>query len=79
MNSLLLNWFDDWGRAIHDGLGNTWLIVLICVFAVCSLWLLKNILSASINKTKMKIKWVQIIFLIIFVLFTIWFCALTRL
>lgn len=79
MKSLLCNWFDDWGRAIYDGLGRTWLIILIVLFSFISLYLLQNILRASINKSKIVIKWGQIILLIIFVLFTIWFCTLLRL
>ncbi len=79
MNSLLCNWFDDWGRAIYDGLGETWLIILTLVFAGIALFLLQNILRASINKTKIKIKWFQIIFCIIFILFTIWFCTILTL
>ncbi len=74
--SLLCNWFDDWGRAIKIGLGETWLIILICLFSVVALYLLQNILRASINKTKIVIKWGQIIFLIILVLFIVWFCIL---
>ncbi len=76
MKSLLCNWFDDWGRTIHDGLGSTWITILIVVFAAISLYLLQDILKASINKTKFKIKWFEIFLLIIFVLFTIWFCTI---
>ena len=76
MNSLLLNWFDDWGNSIREGLGETGLIILIVVFSFCALFLFQNIARASINKTKMKIKWGQIFFSIIFVLFIIWFCFL---
>lgn len=76
MVSLLCNWFDDWGRAIKNGLGETWLIILIVAFSVIALVLLQNILRASINKTKIVIKWGQIIFLVIFVLFIVWFCIL---
>ena len=76
MKSLLLNWFDDWGFAIRDGLGQSGLITLIVVFTFIALFLLQNIARASINKTKLVVKWGQIFFLIIFVLFIIWFCTL---
>lgn len=76
MVSLLCNWFDDWGRSIRNGLGETWLIILIVAFSVIALCLLSNILRASINKTKIVIKWGQIIFLVIFVLFIVWFSIL---
>jgi len=76
MTSLLCNWFDDWGRSIRAGLGETWLIVLIVVFSFIALCLLQNIFRASINKTKFVFKWGQLILLIIFVLFIIWFSIL---
>lgn len=74
--SLLCSWFDDWGRAIKNGLGQTWLIILIVAFTFVAMLLLQSILRASINKTKFKIKWGQIFLLIIFVLFIVWFCFL---
>lgn len=73
MNSLLCNWFDDWGRTIRNGLGNTWMIIFIVAFVSIALCLLISIFKASVNKTKFVIKWGQIIFFIIFVLFAIWF------
>ena len=76
MQSLMCNWFEDWGRAIKDGLGQLWLIILIVVFASVSLLLLSNIIRASVNKSKIVIKWGQIILLAIFLFFTIWFLTL---
>lgn len=76
MNSLLCNWFDDWGRSIKNGLGTSWLIVLIILFAFISFYLIFNIFKASVNKTKLAFKWGQILFLIIFVLFIVWFSIL---
>lgn len=76
MKSLLLNWFDDWGMAIKEGLGQTWLIICVCIFACFALFLMQNMLRASINKTKVQFKWGQLIFTIIFTLMTIWFCTL---
>ena len=76
MNSLICNWFDDWGRAIRDGLGQTWMIVLIVVFAGMTLYLLQNVLRASISKTKIVFKWGQLFLMIVFLLFTIWFCCI---
>ncbi len=76
MVSLLCNWFDDWGVAIREGLGETWLIILLVAFSVIALGLLSNILRASINKTKIVIKWGQILMLIVFVLFIVWFSIL---
>ena len=80
MNSLLCNWFDDCGFKIIDGLGQTGLIIFIVVFAVLICFTLYNIFLAQIFKPradrKFKIKWVQIIFTVILVLFTIWFCTL---
>ncbi len=76
MVSLLCNWFDDWGVAIREGLGETWLIILLVAFSVIALGLLSNILRASINKTKFVFKWGQILMLIVFVLFIVWFSIL---
>ena len=76
MQSLMCNWFEDWGRVIKDGLGQFWLIVLIVVFASISLLFLSNILRASVNKSKIVIKWGQLILLAIFLFFTIWFLTL---
>ena len=73
MNSLLCNWFDDWGRAIKNGLGTTWMIILLVVFSAIALLLMISIFKASVNKTKFVIKWGKIILLIIFVLFIVWF------
>ena len=76
MKSLLCNWFDDWGIAIRNGLGTGWLIALVVIFSVIALWLLQNILRASINKSKIVIKWGQLILLVVFVLFIVWFSIL---
>ncbi len=74
--SLLCNWFDDWGRAIESGLGRTWLIILTVALLLVALYLFQDIIRASINKTKIKIKWGEIIVFIIFALFIAWFCYL---
>lgn len=74
--SLLCNWFQDWGVAIESGLGRTWLIILTVALLCVDLFLLQDILRASINKTKIKIKWGEIILFIIFTLFVVWFCYL---
>lgn len=78
MNSLLCSWFDEWGRAIGDGLGRTGLIIFIVAFVAIMMFMLYNIFLAQIFKPradrKFKIKWVQLIFVIILGLFTVWFC-----
>ncbi|MBO5022359.1 MAG: hypothetical protein J6C53_02650 [Clostridia bacterium] len=76
MINVLCNWFHDWGVAIKDGLGETWLIILLVAFSVIALGLLSNILRASINKTKFVIKWGQILLLAVFILFIVWFSIL---
>ena len=73
---LLCNWFTDLGRTIQQSLGQTWIIILMCVFAFLGLWLMQNVFRASIGKTKIVFKWGQIIFMIIFILLTIWFITL---
>ena len=73
---LLCNWFTDLGRSVQQALGQTWIIVLLCLFACITIWLMQNILRASINKTKIVFKWGQIVLLIIFTLLTIWFITL---
>ena len=74
--SLICNWFDDWGIAIKEGLGQTWMIVLLALFSFVALYLLQDILRASINKTKIVVKWGELFFLAIFVFFIVWFCTL---
>ena len=74
--SLICNWFDDWGIAIKEGLGQTWMIVLLALFSFVALYLLQDILRASINKTKIVMKWGELFFLAIFVFFIVWFCTL---
>lgn len=74
--SLLLNWFSDWGLAIKNGLGQTWLIVLIVAMTFWALCLFQSVIRASINKTKLKIKWLSLIWLVILVLFIVWFITL---
>lgn len=73
MNSLLCNWFEDWGRAIKSGLGTAGVVTLLVVFSVIALLLVYRLCKAAINKPKVVIKWGQLILLIIFVLFIIWF------
>ena len=73
---LLCNWFTDLGRSVKAGLGQTGVIILMCVFAVFTIYLLQNVLRASIGKTKIVFKWGQIVFLVIFTLLTIWFITL---
>ena len=74
--SLVCNWFDDWGLAIKEGLGETWMIVLLALFSFVALYLLQDILRASINKTKIVVKWGELFLLAIFMFFIVWFCTL---
>ncbi len=76
MNSLLLSFIDDWGRAIGQGLGRTWLIVFIIVFLAITLFMFTNIFIRQVAKSKFKFKWIQMIFMVIFALFTVWFCII---
>ena len=73
MNSLLCNWFEDWGRAIKDGLGTAGVVIFIVAFSCIALYLVYSICRGSLNKAKVVIKWGQVILLVIFVLFIIWF------
>ena len=74
--SLVCNWFDDWGLAIKEGLGETWMIVLLALFSFVALYLLQDILRTSINKTKIVVKWGELFLLAIFMFFIVWFCTL---
>ena len=74
--SLLCKWFDDWGRAIESGLGRTWLIVLTAALTFVALCMLQDVLRASVNKTKITIKWGEIVIFVIISLFIAWFCYL---
>lgn len=76
MKGLLSSFITDWGISIKEGLGETWTIVLAVLFLVFALYLMQNVFRASINKTKIVFKWGQIIFMIIFALFSIWFFTL---
>ena len=73
MNSLLCNWFVDWGRAIKNGLGVAGVIVFLVAFSCISMYLFYSIIKATMKKPKITIKWGQLILLIIFILFIIWF------
>lgn len=73
---LLCNWFTDLGRSVQEKLGPTWIIILMCIFAMFTIYLLQNVLRASIGKTKIVFKWGQIVFLVIFTLLTVWFITL---
>lgn len=73
MNSLLCNWFEDWGRAIKHGLGSAGVIIFLVAFSCVALFLLFSIIKATVNKTKIVVKWGQLILLVIFILFIIWF------
>ena len=73
---LLCNWFTDLGRSVQSALGQTWVIILMCLFAIFALYLMQNVFRASIGKTKIVFKWGQIVLLIIFTLLTIWFITL---
>ncbi len=74
--SLLCGWFQDWGLAIKNGLGQTGLIVMLVVLGCLALMISWNILKASLGKTKIKILWGQIFILIIIILFLAWFFSL---
>ena len=74
--SLLCGWFQDWGLAIKNGLGQTGLIVMLVVLGCLALMIAWNILKASLGKTKIKILWGQIFILIIIILFLAWFFSL---
>lgn len=74
--SLLCNFFEDWGRAIESGLGRTWLIILMSVLLFIDLYFIQDFFRASINKTKIKIKWGELFVIVIISLFVAWFCYL---
>ena len=74
--SLLCDWFQDWGNAIKNGLGQTGLIIMLVVLGSLALLITWNILKASLGKTKVKILWGQIVLLIIIILFLAWFFTL---
>ena len=72
----MLNWFTDLGLTVKTGLGETWLIVLMCIFACLALYLMQNVFRASIGKAKIVFLWGQIVFMVIFTLLAIWFITL---
>ena len=60
MNSLLFSWFEDWGRAIKNGLGTAGVVILLVVFSFIAMYLIYTIIKPSINKPKLVYKWGQI-------------------
>lgn len=74
--SFLCDWFQDWGNAIKNGLGQTGLIIMLVVLGSLALLITWNILKASLGKAKIKILWGQIVLLIIIILFLAWFFTL---
>ena len=74
--SFLCDWFQDWGNAIKNGLGQTGLIIMLVVLGSLALLITWNILKASLGKAKVKILWGQIVLLIIIILFLAWFFTL---
>lgn len=74
--SLLCGWFQDWGLAIKEGLGQTGLIIFLVMLGCLALMIAWNILKASLGKSKIKILWGQIVLLIIVILFIVWFFTL---
>lgn len=80
MTSLLLNFFDDWGVAIYNGLGRTWVLILAIIFACLALFMLQSLfvsmLKHSIRKNKFIFKFFQFLFMVIFVFFAVWFLTL---
>lgn len=77
MKGLLLNFIDDWGISIREGLGQTGLLILIVVFCFLAMCLLFSIIKGFIAKNKVKIKWGHIFLTVLLVLFIIWFCILS--
>lgn len=76
MNSLLCNWFADWGRSIKAGLGSVGIIIFLVAFSCMALFLGYKIIKAGFNKPKIIIKWGHLFFLIILILFIIWFAII---
>ena len=52
MNSLLCNWFTDWGRSIKEGLGSVGMIICLVAFSCMALFLGFKMIKASFNKPK---------------------------
>lgn len=75
-SSLLLNWFEDWGRAIKDGLGYTGVVIFMVAFFTMSVCLFYGIVRRLTITTKLKVAWGYIFFLIIFILFFVWFATI---
>lgn len=80
MNSLLCNFLKDWGVSIKDSIGETGVLICIIVFACLAFMFFAGICMRAIKKVnkdkKLKIYWLQIIFIIIFVLLTVWFATI---
>ncbi len=76
MTSLMCNWFQDWGRAIKDGLGTVGIIIFLVAFLLVGGCLLYAIIRSLTITVKRKILWGYILLLVIIILFFIWFATL---
>ncbi len=71
---LIAGFFEDVNNWMATNLGNVGITILIVMLSVTALWLLANIITTAtkLKDPKLKIKWGQLIFLIILVVAIVW-------
>ncbi len=74
--SLLNGFFEDVNSWMATNLGGAGITILIVLFSVIALCLLSNIIVAAtkLKDPKLKIKWGQLILLILIILIIVWLC-----
>lgn len=75
IKSMLGNFFGDINDWVNNNIAGSVKIIIVVVFAMSALFLLANIIKAAVGKTKVKIKWGQLLLLIVLVVAIVWLCT----
>ena len=80
MKTFLLSSFTDaidvMRKWFNVNIGDVGITIAVCILAVCALLLFWNLCKAAIGKTKIVIKWGQLILLIIVICVLVYLCLM---
>ncbi len=75
IKSMLCNFFQDVNDWVNLNIGTSGVAILITMLAIVACLLLTNIIKAAVGKTKLVIKWGQLLLLILVVVAIVWLCT----
>ena len=72
IKGMLANFFSDINNWVNDNIGGSTKIIILVVLSMCALLIFANVIKSATGKSKISIKWGQILRLIILVVAIVW-------